>query len=550
MGRVKGKCGKTCEWIFIYGILFAGVSAFLNKLSMVEALAVLLYQIFIYALPGMAVILLLGLKVHTDVEWIGYMFVAGYCCNIILYYVVVPFGLQPYTRVVGYLLAVLSIGIIYRKKEQLVCLEDKSGMKICSIGVFCYALFMFVAYNGNGLTPNLTGATDYYTYHRDVLYWIGNLNSLMKQYPPINPREYTDGIFNYHYFSSMQLAVEALFTGVSTAVTCFGLYFYATIPMIVFGTYLFSKKMLKEGRIIVWAMCALLITSGVENITKIEQVCHYALTSFGTDYGLGILLFLMLVLCMYCDDARRIQGVICVALLAVLTGTKGPYAAIALCGFGGICFVLLLQKKVLRSLLFGGTSLAVFGITYYFVCNAKGYTQGSSRKLLNLVIRTDPNMSMIEACMRKMGKEIINFLLMKPSVLLPMIALLIMIVCRKRHISVFGIGCLCMSAAGFGVNAIITMPSNQQTYFALAALVPAWCFVIAEGRSIDWSAYQGKSIYRFARKITVCVFLLGVIGFLAGYTYNGNRFNVIYSIDDGIKMIACRLIRVRGGGRI
>lgn len=540
MGRVRERCGKPCEWIFIYAMLFVGVSAFLNKLSMAETLLVLVYQIFIYAVPGMAVILLLGLKVHTDVEWIGYTFVAGYCCNIILYYAVAPFGLIPYMRVAGCLLAALSMVIIYKKREQLVCSEDKSGMKICSIGVLCYALIMFVAYNANGLTPNLTGATDYYTYHRDVLYWIGNLNSLIKQYPPIDPREYAYGIYNYHYFSSIQLAVEALFTGVSTVVTCIGLYFYATIPMIVFGAYLVAKKYI-EGRIIVWAICALLITSGAENITNVAQVCHYVLSTFGTDYGLGILLFLMLALYRYCEDARKLQGIICVALLTVLTGTKGPYAAIALFGFGGTCLALLLQKKVLRSFLFGGTSLASFGITYYFVCNVKGYMRSDSQKLINIVIRTDPNMSMLDACLRKLSREILNVLLMKPVVLLPLIVVLIIFIFQKKRLTVFEFACLCMTVAGLGVNAAITMPTNQEIYFALAALVPAWCLLLDAGKRMNIPEMIEHTDSKWIKGALAGLLLLGVVCFVRGYTYNGSQSNIIDSVTDGIKMIGSRM---------
>ncbi len=534
----KYKYGKTFAWIIGYSILFVFISALLNGLSVTEAVYVLFYQIFIYAIPGMAAILLLGIKVQTDVEWIGYSFAAGYCCNILFYYITVPFGLQQYIKVIGTVAAILSMYIIYKKRNQLLCEEDKGGLKICSIGVLCYALFMFVAYNGNGLMPDLTGGTDYHTYHRDVLYWIGNLNSLIKQYPPINPREYTSGIFNYHYFSSLQLAVQSLFTGVGAAVTCIGLYFYATVVMIVFGTYLFAKNVLRDGKLIVFAMCALLITSGAENITKIEQVCHYVLTSFGTDYGLGILLFLMIAFYRYCQEASKVRGAICIILLAVLTGTKGPYAAIAVCGFGGACLIWLIQRKVLRAFVFGGISLAAFGATYYFVCNTKGYSSGSSRKLLNLVIRTDPNMSMIEACLRKAGREIMNILLMKPVVILPLIAILIVLLCRRRRITVFEFGCLCMTAAGLAVNAIITMPSNQQTYFALAALVPAWCFVFTAGQNIDLLTWMQVKVYR--KGIAVLVFALGGIGFLSGYTYNGNRFNVIYSIEDGLGMIGSR----------
>lgn len=541
--------GENCQykkifgWLSGYSLLFILISAFLNRLPVREAALVFLYQIFIYILPGMAAVSLLAKRIRTDVEWIGYSFVAGYCVNILLYYIIVPLGLQQYIRVAGCLIALASICIIYQKREKFMCTHDGNGWKLCTIGAIGYGLFMFIAYNGNGLTPDLTGATDYFTYYRDVLYWIGNLQSLIKQYPPVNPREYTGGVFNYHYFSSLQLAVQSLFTGVEPAVVCIGLYFHATIGMIVFGTYLLAAKILKGNRGISFAMCALLVTSGVENITKIEHICHYVLTSFGTDYGLGVLLFLLLVLYRYCEESRRSYGVVCVILLAVLTGTKGPYAAVAICGFGGVCLLWLIQKKLSRAFIFGFSSLGVFGGIYYFVCNARGYAGGgsSSYKLINLVIRTDPDMSMLEACLRKLGREVANFLLMKPVVLVPFVIILFVILCHRRRITIFEFGCLCMTAAGLAVNAIITMPSNQQTYFALAALVPAWCFVLSAGQYKELSAWRKQKDYKYIQAVVKLVFMAGVICFLAGYTYNGNRFNAVYSVKDGLRMIAGRI---------
>lgn len=535
--------GKILGWLIGYSLLFVLVSTFLNKLSAGEAVFVFLYQIFLYILPGMAIVALFDDRIRTDVEWIGYSFAAGYCFNILVYYVVVPLGLQQYIRVIGCFFAFVSICIIYRKREKFSCTQDRNGRKMCTIGVIVYGLFMFIAYNGNGLTPDLTGATDYFTYHRDVLYWIGNLQSLMKQYPPINPREYTGGVFNYHYFSSLQLAVLSLFTGVNAAVVCIGLYFHATVGMIIFGTYLLAEKILKGNKGISFAMCALLATSGVENITIIEHVCHYVLTSFGTDYGLGIILFLLLMLYRYCEEPLKNRGVICVILLAVLTGTKGPYAAVAICGVGGVCLLWLIQKKVSRAFVFGFSSLGVFGAIYYFVCNTRGYAGGgnSSYKLINLVIRTDPDMSMFEACLRKLGREVINILLMKPIVLVPFIVILVVILWHRRRISIFEFGCLCMTAAGLAVNAVITMPSNQQTYFALAALVPAWCFVLGAGQYQELAVWKRQKNYKYVQSAVGILFAVGVICFLAGYTYNGNRFNVIYSIRDGMRMIAGRI---------
>lgn len=538
------KCRKNTFfiWIIVYLAGFDVISALLNRISFTETIFLAYYQIFVYLIPGMAILLLLRIHAVTDTEWIGYLFVSGYCYNILLYYIVFLLGIQSYIRFVSAVFAVLSIFVICKMRHVIASVQDRGGIKICTAGAACYAIFMFVAYNGNGLTPDLVGQTDYLTYHRDVLYWIGNLNSLVKQYPPINPREYANGVFNYHYFSSLQLAVQSLVSGIDTVVTCIGLYFWSTVVMIVFGTYLLAKEILKSDKKTVLAMAALLLTSGVENVTKIEHVCHYVLTSFGTDYGLGIMLFLILALYRYSLKASGIRGAVCILLLAVLTGTKGPYAAVAICGFGGMCLIWLLQKKMGKAFGIGAAALGTFGAVYYFVCNTRGYNGGGgSRRLLNLVIRTDPNMSMLEACLRKLGREILNVLLMKPVVLLPLIVILIIFFFRKKRLTVFGFACLCMTAAGLGVNAVITMPSNQQTYFALAALVPAWCLLLDAGNCMSMTETLGHTGSKWIKGVVTGLFLFGVVCFVGGYTYNGNRFNVVYSVADGMKMIGSRI---------
>lgn len=369
-------------WVTGYSVLFTLVGTFLNRITFLQGLLFLCYMLFLFFLPGLAITLCIGIKAETDTEWIGYSFLWGYCFDIFLYYCTVPFGLLPYFKWIAVICAVISALIIIGKREKIIFDKDVSGMRICTIGVAVYVLFMFIAYNGTGLTPNLTGESDLYTYHRDVLYWVGNLNSLVKQYPPIDPRNYLKGTYNYHYFSSLQLATVYLFTGIKPLVLCIGFYFFNTTVMIIFGTYLLTKKFFKNDKVTVIAMCALLVTSGVENITKIEWACHFAISAFGTDYGLGLFLFLLLFLYSLCRENETTeaikQSVAAILLLGIVTGTKGPFGAIALCGMGGVCLFWLVKKKYIRTFIFGADALMVFLLVYYFVCNVKGYASGDS----------------------------------------------------------------------------------------------------------------------------------------------------------------------------
>ena len=56
--NMHGKTGRYFEWFFGYCLLFVLISAFLNRLSVSEIVLTLLYQVVVYALPGVAIILL------------------------------------------------------------------------------------------------------------------------------------------------------------------------------------------------------------------------------------------------------------------------------------------------------------------------------------------------------------------------------------------------------------------------------------------------------------------------------------------------------------
>ena len=537
------KYGCTFSWTLIYSLLFSLISCSLNGLSWKQFIFLLSYQMFIYFLPGVAIVLLLKIPAKTDVQWIGYSFLAGYIFNIVLYFAIVPLHAQEFVKGIGAILSAVAVSIIYLKRKMLECTHDKTGMRLCTVGTLILTLLMFVCYNATGLSPKLTGATDYYEYHRDVLYWIGNLNSLMKQYPPINPREYMAGTLNYHYFSSLQLAVQCLFTEISSVVVCLGTYFHASTVLMIYGTYLFANAVVKNKWVIKIAFVALLFTTGVENITKVSWVAHFIQSALGTDYAMGIFCFFLIVLFNYCEDkgsnCNLKYDAVLAGLIAVIVGTKGPYGAIALCGIGVICIIHLLDGKILKSVVLGATSLATFGLTYYYICNTKGYGSGNSDvSLYNVYIQTEEGMSFKKACLMKAIIEARDFLLMKPAVILPLVIAVILSVCCKKKFTDFEKSCLFMAIVGFAFNAIITMPSNQQLYFALASMVPAWTLVLSlVGRNYDiilsrWKKWMNAGI--------ILIVSVGMICFPMGQTAKHDR--LIRATGVAAQAIRCRYL--------
>ena len=236
---------NLCYYILIFGVLLFGiVMASLYSVPIFsKGLVFSLYTLTGMLLPGYALVNLLNIECKTDIELIAYIIFFGYFVSFVQYFFVVPFGIQDYAFVVWIFFSVASVLYLFLKNKRSLLIsfknKDDFGMWSCLL-IFVLVLFVKCGlYAGQNLLPydevQITGI------HEDLLYWIGNTVELTKRFPPFNFRLYGQ-TYNYHYFSSVQLAMTSLATGISPGLVslCFS-YIYPSL-MLVFGGYVVFSK--------------------------------------------------------------------------------------------------------------------------------------------------------------------------------------------------------------------------------------------------------------------------------------------------------------------
>ena len=363
-------------FLLLYGILltfFVILTSVWYGNGVMMGIKFFLFQAFGILVPGMALICLLKLDFHTDIEWIGFSYFFGICLNLIQYLCIVPLRLQKYALPFMMLVFVASALIIFKsfKSRQYTIQRDYKGEIICSVFsavMFSIAIFTFA---GANLIPPKAEEN---ILLNDTLYWVGNTIELTKEFPPKDFRGYPRA-FNYHYFSSLQLAFESLVTGIRPVVISLAYSFFQSMILLIFGAYILFHKCTSKMGYIVIGMLILFFTSGDENGMVVTYMGHMYHGGFGFDYGMGVFLFfLYFVLIQWRSDQFSIKvAVITILTLGINMGMKVPFACIGLCGIGIICIGWLFKKKCKNALITGFPVLIVFILGFIFVVNVIGY---------------------------------------------------------------------------------------------------------------------------------------------------------------------------------
>ena len=254
--------------------------------------------------------------------------------------------------------------------------QDLKGEIVCCIFLSVMFLIAIFTYAGANLIPP-KGEENIIL--NDLLYWIGNTTELTKEFPPKNFRNYPQK-YNYHYFSSLQLAYECLVTGIRPTVISLAYSFFQSMTLLVFGAYILFHKCTSKIRYIVLGMLILFFTSGDENGMIVTYMGHMYYGGFGFEYGLGVFLFfLYFILTQYRSKYFSLRiAIITILTLGINMGMKTPFACIGLCGAGFVCIGWLFQKKWKNAFITGLPMLLVFALGYIFVVNMTGYNSNTA----------------------------------------------------------------------------------------------------------------------------------------------------------------------------
>lgn len=349
------------------------ISGGLSQRPVYESVLFTVYQVVAILIPGLAYVELLNIKFcTTGTARTLLAYAVGYGSNIAIYYILFWIGKNQNNKMAvwGFLLLQfgVSASILIKKKAKYCETQSLFFMVPVFIGVmFVIELF---TYCGNNMMPPYTDAGDVVP---DLVYWLGNSIALKQDYPPVDFRTLREG-YGYHFFSSIQIAMASMTTklDVLTYSICYS-YIQAIIVM-VGGFYCLLEKQISKKSYMLFLFVIFFLLSGYEDITRTNWSNLIFACPFGFDYGLGLMLFLLLIINeFFIHEFSYSNFILLNFIFAILMGVKSPFACIGIIGIGIGCFYELLRKDWKKSIGEGCVVLLIFGCIYYFVVNIKGY---------------------------------------------------------------------------------------------------------------------------------------------------------------------------------
>lgn len=492
-----------------------------------------LMQLFGVLLPGSALYVLLYPSRQNIFGALFLSYAFGYAANIASYFLLVPFGLQAVVPYFVMLLALLSLWVLWKRGGR-IAMDKLTRMDLIYAALFfLYVVLHTVATVGITTPPSVIGTLPSLGDH---LYWLENAAALARQFPPTDARVAIGSVYYYHYFSSIQLAVSSLATGVDIF-TLGGALFSLTQCLLFFGSfYVLFRSRLKSRLLPVFGLIAICFCTGMEGIVVITYTSHIWTTPFGFDIGLAFsALFLHCLLLQYSKEQFDLRVcVLTLSLFGITVGTKAPVAAVVIVAAGIVCFSWLLKRQFRLAFSYGLALIAVFLI---IAIGCAGMLTASA---------TDPNAS-------KLGKFSATWFIARspvtkaiqqvlaeglPRWLRGVILVWTALFCaHPLAIGLYGMGALsiltdrrmrnplcialtCSGLTGLLLGLFNTQPGSSQMYFLMTAFIP--CLFLGliwlDTASPDW-AIPGKRM----AAILCGGLLIMQVNFLLfrGYTYLG-----------------------------
>lgn len=372
--------------IGVVALVFCMLCAFLQNINVLYGVAFLGYQLIGVFSIGYMLKTLLGLNTKNWIESFGISYAFGYALNIICYLIAFPLFGKIGLCVCIYALVLFSLFFNWKRidLERLIIKED-CWILIILVGVLFLQFFMFA---GNNCAASYIETNSYY---RDFCYWMSDVVTFTKQFPPIDFRVIDSSSYYYHYFSSIQAAVQSLVTGIPVANFGMGFYFIQSAILLVFTSYVFFSNLIKDKHLKMIAIVLFLFSTGFENRVYVTYISHMYATPFGFDVGLVFGMLAILFMIKQCDEEKLEFNLFISVILffAICMGTKGPIGSIVLLILGCFCiryFILGFKNKEMLKMAFfyGGILLIIFFLLYILVVNGPNTGSSKTEIFLNL----------------------------------------------------------------------------------------------------------------------------------------------------------------------
>ncbi len=362
--------------MMIFVVLGIGFCTRFNERPLREGIIYLLFQIVCIIVPGIAFTLLVNKKIESRVELFAYGYILGYCLNIFVYYLFVPFKLQETIKYFYLLIFILSCIFIFKLNGRINALNcEWHDCGFCLFFITIIFVLQVILFNANNLPASIVGNT---THSSDLMYWIGDAIELSKEYPPLLFRDIERKSYYYHYFSSMQLALSYIITKIPMTIIAFSYSYIQPTLLLVFSAYIFFRKTLKCNYMLTVALTILyFFSTGYEAGFGINYISHMYCASFGFDISMAMAMVTLSYLVQISEEKNDgWRTYLCMTMtFIVCLGTKGPIGMLILLNIGIIyIFKFFKDRKYKSTFLSGSMLVIIFIVMYLFVIGGKAST--------------------------------------------------------------------------------------------------------------------------------------------------------------------------------
>ena len=466
--------------------IFAGIAVYNLSLFLFVQLAGIL-------LPGFILLQRVGLhfKNKTSDLFVGYGI--GMAVWALVYAVLIYLNLHRWSPYFLYTVSVFSVLAVFNRnmrKDICSCLGseniDNRFLLLIFVVIFVFGFLVFQ------YPHRLVSDTGYLDMHMDHVYWFKNCVASTKGYPL--PELSALGINLYwHLFSSFNIALFHLSTGIDIYFLCFSLSYIWHIFLMMGGAYALASELLSNRRYVFTALVLILLCSSAEPYTLVFYLDHLWGCSMGTADAIAISM-MAFALTIKTIEGMRINWryvPFAVIMIVATVGYKSPVGLVLLVGVSCALLVLCLwnRKAILQSL---GLLLILFVFAVvllkFFVIADNALTSSTSNHKLVLnfvtVLWPDINSQIVEFFEGFGIRPMITVLfLIIPYTLfmhpiMPVLAIVVigLIIKRKDILQLSykhqtaGLAFVVMAMIGVGAFLALSHPGLAQCYFLFAGI--------------------------------------------------------------------------------
>lgn len=475
---------------FLLLILITFFSFKIFKLTSIELIKYVYFQVFFVLLQGCLIFIFIDVRLSI-IESVVFAYSGGVIINILEYYIFYSIHNPKGIFIAGNVIAVVGIIAFIKKVKHKKIIISFDGYDRVFLYLFLLIISIaFLSFSLNNLPPEVLGKG---TYNQDLLWTIGNVESI-KNFYPIQDIRIANLPFNYHYFMNIHMAVMSLITQIDPFKLYFAAGFIGKTFLFIGGCYVFSKRILKKKSLSIVFIVIYIFTSCASLWSKDSLALNYNLyhiifQPFGLEMSIGFMCLCLLILTRAINSGKtNIRELILISVYFVfMLGLKGPVAVVVL---GGLILLLIYLIMFRRS---NVKVVLLYTVTFtllliFFYKSIFGDGGGKLQLELGYFARSSTIGKCIQNILEKhignipvinsMIVILINFIFYLPFASLTYLCMIKYFFGNYKKISLNNAFLFFICLTGIGLTYILKHPGHSEMYFIMTAIPLMECLAI------------------------------------------------------------------------